>query len=254
MDLVPVPEVLHHGVVRASVLAYQVDVIAGLSLDQDPDSWVFTTDLSLRARPVPAPEVVTARFTVLREGRRSSTSDVELTASDGAPIGAASIGFARVPRREGDAPKPTVTPSMAVELFEHLPFLEHPLREEAGVRVVAPGVAEMNVSPDVQNPAGTLQGAMVALLVEAAAEDHVAASTDADVVVTDLDIRFLDKATIGPVRSATRALGDGPFDPVEVRLTDIGTGRLTTLAYARAVAVGRRERAPIGGTLHLQSP
>jgi acyl-coenzyme A thioesterase PaaI-like protein len=45
------------------------------------------------------------------------------------------------------------------------------LREEAGIEVIdaAEGVVQVEVTPGLRNPAGTLQGAMVALLAEAAA-------------------------------------------------------------------------------------
>lgn len=240
LDLHRRPEILHHGVIRASVLAYVVDAIAGLNVDGDPDSWSFTTDLSIRTRPVAAPEFVSAHHTVLREGKRSITCEVEMTDADGAPIAAGSIGFARVPRKDTDPPKFVVTPEMAPGLFEHLPFLTSPLRDAADVVAIdaAAGVVQMDVRPDVQNPAGTLQGGMVALLVESAAEELVAAAAGVDVVVTDLDIRFLAAARVGPVRSEARMLGPTPHDGVEVRVRDLSNDQLTTLAYARAVPVG----------------
>jgi len=242
LDLHPTPAILHHGVIRASVLAYVVDAIAGLNIDGAPDTWSFTTDLSIRTVPLVEAGVVTATHRVLREGRRSVTCDVDMTTSvDGAEarVGAGSIGFARVPIRPGDPDKFVVTPEMAPGLFEHLPFLDRPVREAAGVVAVDPaaGVLEMAVRPDVQNPAGTLQGGMVALLVESAAEEFAAAATGRPMVVVDLDIRFLTAARVGPVRSEARLLGPSPTDAIEVRLHDTSNGHLTTLAYARAVHV-----------------
>jgi hypothetical protein len=59
------------------------------------------------------------------------------------------------------------------------------------------------------------------------------------VVVTDLDLRYLGQATVGPVRTRCRPLGDDlrACPPVEVELVDLSTGRVTTLAHCRAVAV-----------------
>ena len=37
LDLVPIPETMHHGLVRASVLAYVVDAVTGLSVDSGTD-------------------------------------------------------------------------------------------------------------------------------------------------------------------------------------------------------------------------
>ena len=53
IHLTPRPEVLVHGIVRASVVAYAIDCVAGITLDGDEDTWTFTTDLSVRLQPVP---------------------------------------------------------------------------------------------------------------------------------------------------------------------------------------------------------
>lgn len=54
--------------------------------------------------------------------------------------------------------------------------------------------------------------------------------------MTDLDLRYLAKASEGPVRTRSRLLGTGPDAAVEVELVDTSTGTTTTLVYARAVA------------------
>ena len=58
-------------------------------------------------------------------------------------------------------------------MFDGSRTLDRPLREEAGIVVLDPsaGALEMQVTPEFRNPAGTLQGAMVALFAEAAAEE-----------------------------------------------------------------------------------
>ena len=232
-------EVLHHGVLRLSVLSFLVDVSAGVTLDTDPDSWTFTTDLSLRMPVRPAPGKVTASTTILRAGRRSAHSLVEVVDEQQGLVAAGAIGFARVPRKPNDPPKPGVTPELMAERFSGLGRLSTALRDEAGIIPIdqAQGVVEMAVRPEVCNPAGTLQGAMVALVAESAAEDLIGSLTDEPVVVAELDIRYLAQAHVGPVRSQSRLLGDRPHDPVEVRLTDTATDRLTTLVYARALPV-----------------
>jgi acyl-coenzyme A thioesterase PaaI-like protein len=239
VEVEPRPEQLHHGVVRLSVLTFLVDVSAGVTLDTDPDAWTFTTDLSLRMRPVPAPSKLTATTTMLRQGRRSAHGLVTVVDGSGAEVAAGAIGFAHVPRKPGDPPKPAVTPHDLAARFGRGPRLTSPLREEAGIVVVDPaaGAVEIAVTPAVCNPAGTLQGAMVALAVEAATEDLVGTRLERPVVVTELDIRYLGQANVGPVRSRSRLLGDGPDAGVEVQLVDTGTDRVSTLAYARAVPV-----------------
>jgi acyl-coenzyme A thioesterase PaaI-like protein len=107
----------------------------------------------------------------------------------------------------------------------------------AGVRVLdgPAGVVEIDVTPSVRNPAGTLQGAIVALVAECAAEELVGSRVGRPVVVTELDLRYLAQTPVGPVRTSCRTLGGDPDGPVEVVLTDVGQGRVTTVAHARAV-------------------
>jgi acyl-coenzyme A thioesterase PaaI-like protein len=235
LDLTPQPETLHHGVIRASVLSYVVDVVAGITVDRDPNVWTLTTDMTVRMRCMAAPARVTAVNRVVRRGRRSVTCTVEMTDEAGRPFAAGAIGFASLPRRDTDPPKPLVSPQDAVELFDGLPGLTRPLRDEAGIEVVdaARGVVQLDVTPEVRNPVGTLQGAMVALVAEAAAEELLATRTESPVVITDLDLRYLAQAPTGPVRTSVRVLDDSPLAPLEISLVDTSTDTLTTLVYAR---------------------
>jgi len=239
LELRPQEETLHHGIVRASVLSFVIDVVAGIPLDQDASAWTLTSDMSVRMRPIPAPERIEATGTILRQGRRSATSLVELVTDRGAPIATGAIGFAKIPRKETDPPKPNVPLGQVPLIFRNPTTLTRPLRQEAGVVVIdaAEGVVEVEVTPALQNPAGTLQGAMVALLAEAAAEDLMETRFESRFVVTELDLRYLRKTETGPVRTRSRLLGTGPDAPVQVELIDTSTGEITTLVYATAVNV-----------------
>jgi len=238
IELRPQEETLHHGVVRASVLSFVVDVVAGIPLDQDAGVWTLTSDMSVRMRPVPAPERIDATSTILRQGRRSATCLVELTTDRGAPVAAGAIGFVNIPRKATDPPKPNVPVGQIPLIFRDPGTLTRPLREEAGIEVIdaAEGVVQVEVTAGLRNPAGTLQGAMVALLAEAAAEDLLATRFESPVVVTELDLRYLRMAQVGPVRTRSRLLGTGPDAPVQVELIDTSTDLVTTLVYARAVS------------------
>ncbi|HEX3795239.1 MAG TPA: hypothetical protein VHV57_12135 [Acidimicrobiales bacterium] len=239
MQLEPSAEVIRNGAVRASVLSFMIDAVAGIVLDDDPDAWTLTTDMTVRMRPIPAPAFITTRSTILRRGRRSGTARVDLVTADGAPVGTGAIGFARVPRRETDPPKPQVTLERITSLFRGPSLLTHPLRDEAGIMVLeaADGIVEVPVTNDLRNPAGTLQGAMVALVAEVAAEELVSTRFDLPAVVIDLDLRYLAQTGDGPVRTRSTLLGDGPDAPVQVELFDLSRDRLTTLVYARAVLI-----------------
>jgi len=236
LELRPQPETLHHGIVRASVLSFVIDVVAGIPLDQDPGVWTLTTDMSVRMSAVPAPEYVEARNLILRQGSRSATCLVELTTDEGQPFATGAIGFSMVPRRADDHPKPNVPFGETPLMFRDAARLTRPLREEAGIEVVdaADGVLQVEVTQKLQNPAGTLQGAMVALVAEAAAEDLLATRFQMPVVVTSLDIRYLRRTEAGPVRTRSRLLGSGIDAPVQIELVDTSTDQLTALVFATA--------------------
>ena len=239
LDLEPRAELLHHGIIRASVLSFSIDAVAGITVDGDESVWTLTTDMTVRMRPVPAPGRVTATNTILRRGKRSVTSVVEVVADDGSHVATGAIGFVNIPRGPDAPPKPVVPPSQAPRLFHNQHPITRPLRDEAGIEVIDPaeGIVQVEITPDLQNPAGTLQGAMVALVAEAATEDLVATRFESPVVVTDLDLRYLAQTQAGPVRTRCRLLGTGPDASVQVELIDTSTGRITTLVYARATPV-----------------
>lgn len=239
LDLTPRPEVLHHGVVRASVLAFLMDVVAGIAIDDDPDVWTLTSDLSVRMRALPAPDRIEARGTALRRGRRSITYRVELRSGADDLVATGAIGFAKVARRDADPRKPRVGPETSRALFSGGGRLARPLRDEAGVEVLdaRSGIVQLAVTPELRNPAGTLQGAMVALVAEVAAEELLSTRFESPVVVTDLDVRYLARAPVGPVRSRTRLVGEDLDATVEVELVDTSVDRVTTLVYARAATV-----------------
>jgi acyl-coenzyme A thioesterase PaaI-like protein len=239
MHLRPRDEVMCHGAVRISVLALMIDVVAGIIVDDDPDVWTFTSDMSVRMRPLPAPESIHTRTTILRRGQRSAAAMVDLVSGQGEPVATGAIGFAKVRRRESDPFKPGGSLERITVMFDGSRVLTRPLREEAGIDVLEPmlGALEMELTPGLLNPAGTLQGAMVALLAESAAEELASSRFDIPVVVTDLDLRYLAQTGAGPVRTRCHLLGDRPDAPMQVELFDTSSDRLTTLAYARAATI-----------------
>ncbi len=237
LDLVPRPALLRCGVVRTSVLSYLVDCVAGIPL-QAPDAWTLTTDMTVRAVAVPAPARVTARFRALRRGRRTSTGRVLLHDQDGHLVGDGAIGFATVAHRDGDPPLPRLPLEDIVARFGSLDPVVRPLRDAAGIDVLdaAAGIVEVAVTRALQNPAGTLQGAMTALVAEAAAEDALSARAGQPVVVTDLDLRYLDRTRAGPVRSRTTLVGEGTDPAAVVELVDLSADAVVALVHARGTA------------------
>jgi acyl-coenzyme A thioesterase PaaI-like protein len=237
--LTPRPETCRAGRVRASVALYVVDAVAGVAVDADPDRWTFTSDLRMQLADIPAPEWIEGRAVVLRESGRSATAEVRLSGPDG-PVGFATVGFVKIPRREGDPPKPTFDAQEGPQVWTMSAPLEEPVEVAAGITVLdaAAGVVEVVVTPTLRNPSGAMQGAMVSLVAEVAAEEMVAARGGGEVVVVDLEVRYLAQARGGVVRSRGEVVGDGPAAPARVVLEDADTGRLLTLVVARTVPVG----------------
>ncbi len=239
LEVRPQPETLHCGIIRASVLAFAIDVVAGIPLDREADMWTLTSDMTVRMRPVPAPRRIDATSEVLRQGRRSATSVVDMRTDEGTPIATGAIGFTKVPRKPTDPPKPLTPLDQIPTVFRGISTLARPLRVEAGIEVIdaAEGKLQVELTADLLNPAGTLQGAMVALVAEAAAEDLMATRFGSSFVVTDLDLRYLRKTGLGPVRTRTTLLGDRPDSAIQIELIDLSNNEITTLVYAAAVAV-----------------
>jgi acyl-coenzyme A thioesterase PaaI-like protein len=237
--LEPHPAVLREGVVRASVLSYVVDCVAGIQLDLGSEAWTLTTDMTVRALPVPAPSKVDGRFRLLREGRRSATGVVDLITDDGARLGSGAIGFTRVERRDGDPPKHDFTLEELVEHFASMGVITEPLPDAARIEVIdaADGVVEVPLTNALRNTAGTLQGAMTALIAEVAAEEALSARAGGPVVVTDLDVRYLSRTATGPVRTRCAVLGDGAAACATVELVDLSKDAITALVYARGTTI-----------------
>jgi acyl-coenzyme A thioesterase PaaI-like protein len=239
VTMVPRPETMHLGVLRASALSYAADAVAGVTIDDDPEQWSFTSELSVRVVPRPIDGPVEARTRVLRHGRRSSTCSVRMTTTDGVPCAYSVLSFARVDRRPTDPVKPFPSGKDHFHGWgEGIEPLDRPLREAAGIEVVdaSAGVIELALGPNLLSPAGALQGAMVALVIESAAEELVGHRTAGPALVTDIDIRYLAQSRVGPLRTRCEQMGPDPDAPVVVEVVDQTTGQLTIYGYARAIA------------------
>lgn len=235
VTLESLPTLLTHGALRASVVACVVDIIAGLTADTVPGCWTFTSDLSVRIPAAPAPALLHSHADTLREGKRSSVFAVPLLAADGTEWGFGLATFALVPQRAGDPAKPIVDLTTFDHDWAQIAPLDVPLLEAAGVRIVDPatGVVEIGLVPEVLNPAGALHGAMVALVVEVAAEVLSSSALGAPQIVTGLDIRYLKQARSGPVQARPRFIGPPTAGIVAVDLVDIGLDALVTTVLAR---------------------
>lgn len=209
---------------RLSVLALMVDMAGGWEAHvAAAGDWVFTTDLSVRMRAQPAPTRISSTSRVLRAGRTTLQAAVSMLDRDGREFAYGEAGFSRQPRRHGDPAPPDMHESS--QRWGKVQPLEQPLHDEIGIRVVdaRAGAIEIELRDALRNPAGVMQGAMVAAAGEAAAEALLRAHRSAGAVLTDLDMRFLSMGRVGPIRSRARFLGDDEASgTVLVELVDAG--------------------------------
>ncbi|MCB0993868.1 MAG: hypothetical protein KDB21_02170 [Acidimicrobiales bacterium] len=227
------PEICHRGQIRPSALMLMVDMVAGLLDDvDDPEAWHFTTDFSMRTVPVPLPARVEADVTRLRLGSTMSVTETRIVDQDGRLVAHSHIGFARKVLRPGDPPKPSLK-----NLRDRVvpPDIDTPLVEATGIRVVdaATGHITVELTDDLRQPAGMMQGAMVSLMGEVAAETLADHDLGSPHVVADLDIRYLVGGRDGPMTATASWIGDPSTGWLDVRLFDEGRDRLTTVFTVR---------------------
>ena len=79
---------------------------------------------------------------------------------------------------------------------------------------------ELVLRPQVLNTEGTLQGALVALLVERAAECLAESRLGMPQRIAELDLRYLRAATVGPVRSWAAFVGAPEVGMLRVELLE----------------------------------
>lgn len=232
----PYPEVCHRGVVHAAALVLVADMAAGWVADREAgDDWVFTSDLSLRAPNLHVPEVVESTGRLLRRGKGTITAEVTMLDEHGALYALAQAEFVRMAPLPGGPVKPNMDDA---DFRRDRPRLDRPLMELAGVEVVdaAAGIVSVPLRDDLRNPAGAMQGAMVGLTAQAAAEALGTHHLGFPQVVTDLDIRYLAMGKVGPIRTEASFVGPPDRGTVRVELFDPGNGdRLITAVLARVV-------------------
>ena len=225
------------GVFTMAALMFLADAVAGVTIDTDPDAWAFTSDLSVRvpARPTVGPLI--GRCVVLRDGRRSTVCEVVFS-DDSGTIGNGYASFARIARRESDPPKPPFDISATIQRLT-IPAIDEPFAAVAGFDTRAAGVVASSLRADLLNPAGAMQGAMVAGLAETAAltlADAVNALADRH-VVCEMDVRYLAQNRVEPIVARAAFIGDPSLGTMRVELfDDDGQGRLTTSVTLRVAA------------------
>jgi acyl-coenzyme A thioesterase PaaI-like protein len=230
-----VPEACNDaGHVRAGVLAVLVDVIGGgLAASAASPDWIATADLTLHPGTV-----VEARASVLRAGRTTVVIEVALVDDDARDIGIASMSFSVLPRRDtnpdigavrGSGPSTMATPDARLRV---------PIAEMLDVSVVdgAAGAIDVPINDWGLNSMGAMQGGVVAMVADIAAETALRAASTEPLVVSDLQVTYLGFGRVGPVQSRVEVLGIEPGrGAARVELVDTGAERrLMTVVSAAA--------------------
>lgn len=200
------------------VLFAWLDVVTGSppSGDMNP-----TVDLQVRLFSVPRCGVVDLRARTLRLGRTLYVGEVEMH-QDGTegPVGVALATFMNQPVPFPNQPDPAVAAQGGDRRTRYSAL--------TGARRLAPGTLELDV--DLRTPQGTVGGATLGRLAELAALDLLGNTAGVD----ELDLRFLNKVKVGPIRAAATVLGRREeATTVRIEISDVGgEDRLVTYALA----------------------
>jgi acyl-coenzyme A thioesterase PaaI-like protein len=204
------------GAAGLGYLVALVDVntaMVGLCASQ-PD-WTATADLMLHeAAPlVKGPTILESHLT--RSGSRLIVVGVDIYDGEGVTdldevadpiehrrVATGSVTFARVPASTSSAsatwdPLSTIGERRHLERDDELPTA--PLLERIGLRVVdaAGGVVELGNSPYVQNSRGRINGGVLGMVFQGAAEAACPGHAG-----SDLHIHYLASARVGPLRTS----------------------------------------------------
>lgn len=213
------------GAVRLSVLATLADVVAGLpACRATAPRLALTLDIAVHSVGQPTGDRVRLAARLLKAGRNTIAAAVDVVdASSGMPVAVCHLTFVPSPRPQDTAP--VLRGGMRMR-----GTLDAPLPEQVGARVSAPGVAEIDHRPYVTQNSGTLQGGIVALLAELAAESLAGGA------LADLDTRYLSAVRTGPGRAVATRAG---ADLLRVEVRDAGADdRLAAAATARVAGRG----------------
>ena len=237
LHIEPYSEICQRGQLLRTVLISAVDLVASFFVRELAGTDItMTSDLSLRTTAaVGAGGALEASGRVLRSGRRLITTEVRIQRGD-VLCALGESTFVRAPRAPAPGrPAPSIEDLRVPQQLEAHP-LERPLAAEVGVRCdpKRPGQATLALRPDVMNPEGALQGALVGLLVESAALSlaRSASAPPPALCLEEIDLRYLSANRTGPIVATARWI-DAP-SMMRVQLLDAGqSDRLTASAFVR---------------------
>ena len=212
-------------VLRVSVLAAWSDMLTGLLSGTTIAPRVpVTLDLSVDLpRPVRGTPTIVGAARVLKAGRSVVVLEVTFVEAGGtAPVAVGTASFMPSPDASLTLPALRDSPSMLERSNDRLTA---PFAERAGCERRDDGVAELPRREDALNASNTINGGLIALLIE-----ESALSAAPGCVLSSLALRYLRPARVGPlVATATRH-----GDVLVVAAHDTGADdRLVATATAR---------------------
>lgn len=236
------------GRARIGVAAIIADMIAGqTAIREVSPAWIATSNLALQVGELPSSGLLVGHPKVLRKGATTIVIEVRLDhhaslAGTDDPdaaaqtVGLSTLGFAILPRRnalQAELHRSRETGEDTVYAPAGAGFAK-PLLEAIGVRwtSAAPGElgagtcsAEVDLDPYLQNTLGALQGGVVAILAEAAAERLAATVFGAGVRVRGLELQYLKLGRKGPICARAREFARTAAGLIaRVELVDRGDG------------------------------
>jgi acyl-coenzyme A thioesterase PaaI-like protein len=203
--------------ILTGLLFAYADIVTG-----SPPSGPMNPTVDLQVRLFAPARMGLIRFTArtLRLGRTLYVGEAEMRhGSEEQPFGLAVATFVNQPISVPDLPESARNATGGK--LEGIGRL-------TGFQRIGPGCLELGV--DLRTPQGTVPGATLGLLVEAAATNLLGPESR----VNELDVRFLNKVRVGPIRATATALGHRDHDTtVRVDIVDVGNNdRLVTFALA----------------------
>lgn len=208
------------GLPRASVLATIADCMAGVPacLATAPRLAV-TLDIAVRNVAQRCGDRLDVAGEIVKQGRSTVAGEVRFSDAETKELVALGyVTFMASPRPQDQAPPMLrgmrTTGSMPIAFPDYI-----------GLRVIEPGVAEVDLVHFVMQASQSLQGGAVGLLGEVAAESLTTSP------ILDLDVRYLSAVRVGPGRATATRLGR---DLVRVEVRDVGhEDRLAALIFVR---------------------
>jgi acyl-coenzyme A thioesterase PaaI-like protein len=212
-------------VVRTSVLATWADIVAGLLSGWSMRPRVSVTldlDVHLYRQPVGTGEVSVVA-SIVKAGRTIVVSAVELTlAGDHTPFAVGSASFMPSPN-----PDHVMPDGLPLEGTSGRRLLAEPLAARAGVVRLGPGVAEIPCRAGNLNASESIQGGLVALVVEEAI-----LTSEPVAVLQSLAVRYLRAFRSGPARAHANVRDQ----LARVDVLDVGRSQVGLVATARLAA------------------